>query len=92
MLISGRTILPLLMTLAAALSPGLASAQTYPGKPIRFVLPFPPGGGTDGIARIVGDTLSKRLGQRIWSTIALEPAATLLPPSSRKQRQTGTRC
>jgi tripartite-type tricarboxylate transporter receptor subunit TctC len=65
MLISGRTILPLLTALAAALSPGLASAQNYPGKPIRLVLPFPPGGGTDGIARIVGDVLGKRLGQRI---------------------------
>jgi tripartite-type tricarboxylate transporter receptor subunit TctC len=65
MLISGRTILPLLTALAAALSPGLAGAQNYPGKPIRLVLPFPPGGGTDGIARIVGDALGKRLGQRI---------------------------
>lgn len=65
MLIFGRTILPLLTALAAALSPGLASAQNYPGKPIRLVLPFPPGGGTDGIARIVGDGLGKRLGQRI---------------------------
>ncbi len=65
MRISGRTILPLLTALVAALSPGLACAQNYPTKPIRFVLPFPPGGGTDGIARIVGDGLGKRLGQRI---------------------------
>jgi tripartite-type tricarboxylate transporter receptor subunit TctC len=65
MRISGRTILPLLTALVAALSPGLAGAQSYPTKPIRFVLPFPPGGGTDGIARIVGDGLGKRLGQRI---------------------------
>jgi tripartite-type tricarboxylate transporter receptor subunit TctC len=65
MLISGRTILPLLAALAAALLPGHADAQNYPTKPIRLVLPFPPGGGTDGIARIVGDVLGNRLGQRI---------------------------
>jgi tripartite-type tricarboxylate transporter receptor subunit TctC len=63
--ISRRTMLPLLASLAAALSPGPAGGQTYPGKPIRLVLPFPPGGGTDGIARIVGDVLGNRLGQRI---------------------------
>ncbi len=42
-----------------------AAQTTYPDKPIRLVLPFPPGGGTDGIARVVGDALGKRLGQQI---------------------------
>jgi tripartite-type tricarboxylate transporter receptor subunit TctC len=40
-------------------------AQTYPDKPIRAVLPFPPGGGTDGIARVIFPKMSQALGQPI---------------------------
>jgi tripartite-type tricarboxylate transporter receptor subunit TctC len=55
-----------LLSLLALLAPASAvHAQTYPDKPIRLVLPFPPGGGTDGLARIVGDAMGKRLGQQI---------------------------
>jgi tripartite-type tricarboxylate transporter receptor subunit TctC len=39
------------------------SAQDYPNKPIRFILPFPPGGATDILGRIVSQRLSERLGQ-----------------------------
>ncbi|HTD89711.1 MAG TPA: tripartite tricarboxylate transporter substrate binding protein [Burkholderiales bacterium] len=42
-----------------------AAAQDYPTKSVRFVLPFPPGGGTDTLARIVGQHLSKTMGQSI---------------------------
>src|SRR5712692_10003135 len=47
---------------------GVASqglAQDYPTKPIRFIVPYPPGGGTDVIARIVQPKLSENLGQPI---------------------------
>ena len=37
----------------------------YPSKPIRFILPFPPGGGTDTLARIVGLKLAENLGQAV---------------------------
>jgi tripartite-type tricarboxylate transporter receptor subunit TctC len=40
-------------------------AQDYPTKPIRFIVPYPPGGGTDVIARIVQPKLSEALGQPI---------------------------
>jgi tripartite-type tricarboxylate transporter receptor subunit TctC len=40
-----------------------ALAQTWPARPIRLMLPFPPGGATDVIARVVGQPLSARLGQ-----------------------------
>jgi tripartite-type tricarboxylate transporter receptor subunit TctC len=40
-------------------------AQSFPGKPIKFVVPVPPGGGTDTLARIVGETLAKKWGQPV---------------------------
>lgn len=40
-----------------------ASGQTYPGKPVKMLVPFPPGGVTDGVARITADWLTQHLGQ-----------------------------
>jgi len=48
-----------------SLCPGAALAQAYPSKPIRLIVPFPPGGGVDYIGRIVGKGLSERLGQQV---------------------------
>ncbi len=42
-----------------------AGAQDWPSKPVRFIVPYPPGGGTDVIARIVQEPLSRVLGQQI---------------------------
>jgi len=44
---------------------GLAYAQSWPTKQIKFIVPYPPGGGTDVIARIVQEPLSKELGQQV---------------------------
>jgi tripartite-type tricarboxylate transporter receptor subunit TctC len=57
----------ILATLAAATlaGPWAAQAQGYPDHPIRFVVPYPPGGGTDVIARIVQGKLQAALGQNI---------------------------
>ena len=45
---------------------GAAWGQTaYPSKPIRFIVPFPPGGATDPVARMLGAELSKNLGQQV---------------------------
>lgn len=44
---------------------GPAAAQQYPARPIRMIIGFPPGGGTDIIGRIVGQRLSEVLGQQI---------------------------
>jgi putative tricarboxylic transport membrane protein len=50
---------------ACILSGGPAWSQTYPSRPIAMIVPFPPGGATDAIARIVQDGLAKSLGQPI---------------------------
>lgn len=42
-----------------------ALAQPYPTRPVRLVLPFPPGGGTDALARIIGPRLAETLGQSV---------------------------
>ena len=48
-----------------ALASAVAFAQDWPSKPVRFVVPYPPGGGTDVIARIVQQRVSEALGQTI---------------------------
>ena len=58
---------PLLRTLAlaAAFLAASASAQDWPNKPIRLIVPFAPGGVTDTSARAVAEALSQRLGQQV---------------------------
>jgi tripartite-type tricarboxylate transporter receptor subunit TctC len=53
------------MMLAAAGAALAAAAADYPTKPIRLIVPYPPGAGTDGTARIVAEALGSRLGQQV---------------------------
>ena len=54
-----------LLLAAGLLAVGSALAQGYPGKPIKFLVPFTAGSGTDLIARSIADTMSKSMGQPI---------------------------
>jgi len=54
---------------AAAAVPALsrvAAAQAYPARPIRFIVPLAPGGGLDFVARLVGEHLSRTIGQQVY--------------------------
>ena len=64
---AGRTTLAALIVVAAAAvtiaDPALA--QGYPNKTVRFVVPFPPGGTSDILSRVIGQRLTERWGQQI---------------------------
>jgi tripartite-type tricarboxylate transporter receptor subunit TctC len=54
-----------LVFLAAVFGAGGAWAQAYPAKSIKLIVGFPPGGGSDALARLVGAALTEKLGQQI---------------------------
>src|SRR5437868_12375542 len=64
---TGRTMMSVVRCLWAAcllaLSAASAGAQDYPTKPIRFIVPWPPGGGADIVSRIVGQRVGELFGQ-----------------------------
>lgn len=65
---SGKTcqlVLALLVTCGSVALPTGVLAQSFPSKPVRMLVPFPPGGGSDTIARIVAQKFSEALGQQV---------------------------
>jgi len=62
--VSGR-IPVILLSFTAVLGATTACAQTYPSRPIKLIVGFPPGGGSDALARLVGAALSDKLGQQV---------------------------
>ncbi|MGH8640373.1 MAG: Bug family tripartite tricarboxylate transporter substrate binding protein [Burkholderiales bacterium] len=60
-----KSVLTTALLLAAAAVAGSAAGQPYPARPIRMIIGFPPGGGTDIVGRIVAQRLSEVLGQPI---------------------------
>lgn len=55
----------LLCTLLILSLASIAAAQPYPNRPIRFIVPFPPGGGNDAMARIIGQKFTDAFGQQV---------------------------
>ncbi len=60
MIIKTLTALALTLTIASPVS-----AQTYPDRPIKLIVPQPPGGGFDTVARVMGERMAEILGQPI---------------------------
>ena len=46
-------------------SAGGIAAEQYPARPLRFIVPFPPGGANDTVARLAGPKITERLGQQV---------------------------
>jgi tripartite-type tricarboxylate transporter receptor subunit TctC len=59
-----RRLLQYLLIALTAASSAVAQAQTYPVKPVRIIVPFPPGEAADIIARLIQSVISERMGQQ----------------------------
>jgi len=60
-----KSVLPAALLVICAVSPSLAHAQSYPNKTIRMIVPFPAGGATDIVARLVAQKLGDAIGQQV---------------------------
>jgi len=85
--ISRRVIRLLALGTMLAVASSAAGQQDYPNKPIRFITPYPPGGGTTVVARLIGQKLSEAWGQQVLvdnrgggNTIIGTEAAAKSPP------------
>jgi tripartite-type tricarboxylate transporter receptor subunit TctC len=82
-----RRALALAVALSLAVAATPADAQNYPGKPIKMIVPFPPGGPIDTMARLAGKFITDALGQQVvienrpgaGSTIGSKAAAAAPP-------------
>jgi tripartite-type tricarboxylate transporter receptor subunit TctC len=87
-MITRRNLTLILTVLAVGLDANRpVTAQSYPAKPVRFIVPFPPGGSTDVGARLIAEHLSRALGQQVYvenrsganGNIGVEAAAKSTP-------------
>ncbi len=58
-------LLALVLALAVSVVSGFAAADSFPSKPIRLIIPFPPGGSNDIVGRLIATKLSESLGKQV---------------------------
>src|SRR5712691_7437317 len=83
----GKRILTLALAALAFASTDAATAQPYPNRPVRLIVPFPAGGSTDVAARIIAEYLSRVFGRQVYvenrsgagGNIGIEAAAKSAP-------------
>ena len=87
-----RTTIAVCLFASLAIAPA-ALAQTFPTKPVRVIVPYPAGGTTDLVARIVTPALAESLGQPVLvENKSGGRAARSAPPKRRAPCRTATRC
>ncbi|HEV8343728.1 MAG TPA: tripartite tricarboxylate transporter substrate binding protein [Candidatus Binatia bacterium] len=60
-----KSLSAMVLVCAVALYSGMAAAQSYPSKPVRLIIPFPPGGSNDIVGRFIATKLTERLGKQV---------------------------
>jgi tripartite-type tricarboxylate transporter receptor subunit TctC len=81
-----------LSSMAAVSMPGVAQAQTYPDKAVKLVVPYPPGGATDVIGRVLAQRLGAALGQQFVVENRAGAAGSLGAGQWARPRPMATRC
>ena len=77
-----RTVLGLAATAVLTMAGPAGAQPAYPLRPITLVVPFPAGGSTDLVARLVAEKMSEAWASRSWSRTVAGPAATSARPAS----------
>ncbi len=87
-----RSLLPAIAGLLIALAIPAAAQQDYPNRPIRLIIPFPPGGSNDIVGRAIATQLSEKLGKQVIVDKHNHGCCQRLPVSERGQAQPRTQC
>jgi tripartite-type tricarboxylate transporter receptor subunit TctC len=81
-----------MLALADAVAQGTADSQSYPNRTVRIIVPFPPGGPTDILMRVVGQRLSEVWHQPVVIETNPAPIPRSRPRASPRWRPTATPC
>jgi tripartite-type tricarboxylate transporter receptor subunit TctC len=60
-----KSLSAMMLVCTLAVCSGMAAAQSYPSKPVRLIIPFPPGGSNDIVGRFIATKLTERLGKQV---------------------------